>query len=72
MQTELSVLLLITASVMISCIVISYGVSIAQTTLSMTETPELDRIKAIQRAILNQTETLQNQTALIETNPTSP
>jgi hypothetical protein len=72
MQTELSVLLLITASVMITCVVISYGVGIVQTTLNTKELPELDRIEALQRSLMNQTDALQNQTGLLETNQTSP
>jgi hypothetical protein len=72
MQNELSVLLLISASVMITCIVISYGVGIVQTTLNTKDLPELEKLTAIQKSIMNQTETLQSQTGLLETNQTLP
>ncbi len=72
MQTELSVLLLITASVLITSVVISYAVNIVQTTLNTTELPELERIAAIQRSVLNQTQTMLNQTESAVTNQTSP
>jgi hypothetical protein len=72
MQNELSVLLLITASVMITCVVISYGVGIVQTTLNIKDSPELAKITAIQQSIMNQTEALQSQTGLLGTNQTLP
>jgi hypothetical protein len=70
-QTELSVLLLISASVIITCIVISYGVSIVQTTLNTSDYPELQKIMAIQESVMNQTDVLLNQTGLFPTNATS-
>jgi hypothetical protein len=72
MQTELSVLLLISASVMITCIVISYGVDLVQTTLNTHDLAELEKIAAIQNLFQNQTENLQNQTGFLDTNQTIP
>jgi hypothetical protein len=72
MQTELSVLLLVTASVMLTCVVIGYGVSIFETAMNNADVPELQKISSIKDSVLNQTDNLLNETGLIQSNQTLP
>ena len=72
MQTELSVLLLVTASVMLTCVVIGYGVSIFETAMNNSDVPELQKISSIKDSVLNQTDSLLNETGLIRSNQTLP
>jgi hypothetical protein len=62
LQTSVATLLLVTASIMFTCVVIDYAVSVVQTTLQTTNIPQLDKLKNIESSILNQTDTLLNQT----------
>jgi hypothetical protein len=62
-QNALAALLLITASIIITSIVVTYAVNVVQVTLQTSNIPQLDRLKAIQDSILNQTNNLQNQTS---------
>jgi hypothetical protein len=62
MQTTVATLLLITSVVVLSCVVVDYAVTIVQHTLQTTNIPQLDRIKDIQRSILNETDSFFNQT----------
>ena len=62
LQTTVATLLLLTASVMLTCVVIDYAVSVVQTTLQTTNIPGLNRLKNIENSVLNQTDSLWNQT----------
>jgi hypothetical protein len=62
METSLATLLMVTSAVVIACVVVSYAVSVMEQTLNTQNIPELDRIKNIQNSILNQTDSLFNQT----------
>ncbi len=62
MQATVATLLLITASVVMTCVVIDYAICVIQTTLQTTDIPQLDRLKEIENTILNQTDALFNQT----------
>ncbi len=62
MNTTLSTLLLITSCVMITCVVVDYAVTIVQNTMQTTNIPQLDKLKQIEQSLLNQTDTLWNQT----------
>ena len=68
MQTTIATVLLITASVMLTCVVIDYAVSVMQTTLQTTNIPQLDRLRSIQNSLLNQTDSLWNQTQALPQN----
>lgn len=75
MQTTVATLLLVVASVVLTCIVIDYGINIVQTTLQTQNLPGIDRIKNLENQLLNQTDiTISqygNQTATQpETSPT--
>jgi hypothetical protein len=74
LQTTVATLLLITASVMLTCVVVDYAVSVVQTTLQTQNIPQLDRLRDIQNFILNQTDSLFNQTLpdLQETSSSMP
>jgi hypothetical protein len=62
MQTTVATLLLITSAVILTCIVIDYAVVVVQETLQTANIPQLDRLRNIQSSILNQTDSLFNQT----------
>jgi hypothetical protein len=62
METSLATLLMVTSAVVIACVVVSYAVSVMEQTLNTQNIPELDRIRNIQNSILNQTDSLFNQT----------
>lgn len=62
MQTTVATLLLITSAVILTCVVIDYAVVVVQQTLQTTNIPQLDRLRDIQSSILNQTDSLFNQT----------
>jgi hypothetical protein len=72
LQTSVATLLLITASVVFACIVVDYAVSVVQSTLQTTNIPQLERLRNIQSSILNQTDSLFNQTYPLPTDSTPP
>ena len=55
METAVATLLLITASVVLACVVVDYAVNALQNTLNTTNIPQLDRLKNIENNLLNQT-----------------
>ena len=61
MQTPVATLLLLTAAVVLACIVVNYGVSVAEQSLN-TESPQLDNLRLRMNSILNQTDQLFNET----------
>jgi uncharacterized protein YoxC len=61
LQTPVATLLLLTAAVVLACIVVNYGVSVAEQSLN-TESPQLDNLKLRMNSILNQTDQLFNET----------
>ena len=62
MQTSVATLLLITSTVILAAVVVDYAVNIVQLTLNTENIPQLDRIRNIESSILNQTDSLFNQT----------
>jgi hypothetical protein len=62
LQSTVATLLLITASVVLTCVVIDYATSITQVTLQTTNIPQLDRLRNLENSVLNQTDSLLNQT----------
>ena len=61
-QTTVATLLLITSAVVLSCVVVSYAVSIVEATLQTSNIPQLQRIKDLQRSLINETDSLFNST----------
>lgn len=62
MQTSIAALLLVTAAVMFTCVVVNYGVAVVEQTLGTNNNPQLDQIKSFENNILNQTDQLFNET----------
>jgi hypothetical protein len=62
MEATIATLLLLTSAVILACVVIDYAVIIVQDTLQTTNIPQLERLKNIESSILNQTDSLFNQT----------
>ena len=62
MQSTVATLLLVTSCVVLTCIVIDYAVVIFQDSLQTTNIPQLDRIRQLQQSLLNETDSLFNQT----------
>jgi hypothetical protein len=71
-QTTVASLLLITATVVLTCVVIDYAVAVVQTTLQTDNIPQLDRIRNMENAWLNQTDSLINQTMPFPTDSPVP
>jgi len=72
LQNTVAALLLVTASVVLACIVVDYAVVIVQNTLQTTNIPQLERLKSIENSLLNETDYLWNQTqAIPQSTPTS-
>ena len=61
METAVATLLLITAAVVMSCVVVSYAVATAEQTLRTNNIPQLAPLKNLESNLLNQTG-LYNQT----------
>jgi hypothetical protein len=62
LDTTVATLLLVASAVVLACVVVNYAVSIVEQTLNTQNIPELGRIKNIESNILNQTDSLFNQT----------
>ena len=62
MQSTVATLLLVTSCVVLTCIVIDYAVVIFQDSLQTTNIPQLDRIRQLQQSLLNEIDSLFNQT----------
>ncbi len=62
MQTSVAALLLVTSAVILTCVVIDYAVVIVEQTLQTQNLPQIDRLRNIENSILNQTDSLFNQT----------
>jgi len=62
LQTSVATLLLVTAAVVISCVVINYAVTVVEQTLNSENIPELNRLRNLENSILIQTDQLFNET----------
>lgn len=63
MEATVATLLLVVSSVVLASVVVDYAVNVVQAALNTQNIPQLDRIKNIENSILNQTDSLFNQTA---------
>ena len=70
METTIGTYLLITAAVVVSCIVVIYAVNIVDQTLNTNNISQLDRLKSIDNNLLNNTDNLFNGT--IPQSPSQP
>lgn len=55
METAVATLLLITASVVLACVVVDFAVNSLENTLNTTNLPQIDQLKSIENNLLNQT-----------------
>jgi hypothetical protein len=62
LQTSVATLLLVTAAVVLACVVVNYAVTVVEQTLNTENIPQLDRIKKLESNIFNQTDQLLNET----------
>jgi hypothetical protein len=62
LQTSVATLLLVTAAVVLACVVVNYAVTVVEQTLDTENIPQLDRIKKLESNIFNQTDQLLNET----------
>ena len=61
MQTSVVALLLVTSSVLLACVVINYAVGITEQTIDTENSPHIDRIRDLEKMVLNQTDTVINE-----------
>jgi hypothetical protein len=71
-QATLTTLLLITSAVMLTCVVVDYAVGIFVNVLQTDNLPQIAKIRDLENLILNQTDSLFNQTETLFTNPAQP
>lgn len=62
METTVTSLLLVTAAVVLACVVVNYAVNVVEQAVNTDNIPQLDRIKNIENNLLNQTDQLFNET----------
>ena len=70
MQSTLATLLLVTSCVVLTCIVVDYAVITMEQTLQTNNSPQMEKIRNLENALLNQTENLFNQVNQALTNET--
>ena len=58
METTVATLLLVTATVVMACVVITYAVTAAEQTLTTNNLPQLAPLKNLENNLLNQTSVL--------------
>ena len=56
LETAVATLLLITAAVVLACVVVSYAVSTMEQTHNTNNIPQLDPLKNLENNLLNQTD----------------
>ena len=62
METTVTSLLLVTAAVVLACVVVNYAVNVVEQAVNTDNIPQIDRIKNIENNLLNQTDQLFNET----------
>lgn len=72
LQTAVATLLLITASVLLACVVVDFAVSAVENTLNTTNLPQLDRIKNMENNLLNQTYSFNGTQLPLQSAPPEP
>ena len=72
MQVPTATLLLVTSAVILTCVVVDYAVVTVEQTLQTPNLPQLDRLRALEASLLNQTESLLDQTQPMPQNTPAP
>ena len=60
-QSTVGSLLLVVSCVVLTCVVVSYAVGVFEVTLGTSDIPQLDRVRRLEQALLNATDTLLNE-----------
>jgi len=58
MQTSVVLLLLVTSSVLLACVVVEYAVVTCEQTIDTENAPQIDRIRELESMLLNQTDSM--------------
>ena len=61
MQTSVAMLLFVTSSVLLACIVIDYAVVIFEQSLDTENSSQIERIRNLESMVLNQTDIMINE-----------
>ena len=72
MQASVATLLLVTAAVVMVCVVVSYSVTVMEQSLNMETNPQIENIKNLANELLNQTGQMLNGTQPQFQNDTAP
>ncbi len=72
METTVAALLLVTASVVLACVVVTYAVNIVQVTVDTQNFPEINKLQIYVNNLLNQTQSTMNDNALQEPDASLP
>jgi hypothetical protein len=64
LESTVAALLLLTSTVVFACVVVTYAISIAESTINAENFPAIGQLKDLQESILNQTNNIySNQTS---------
>jgi predicted PurR-regulated permease PerM len=72
MEATVAALLLVTASVVLACVVVTYSVNIVQITIDTHNFPEVNKLQDYVNNLLNQTQSTMNDNAIQEPDSSSP
>jgi len=72
MEATVAALLLVTASVVLACVVVNYAVNIVQVTVDTHNFPEVNRLQDYVNNLLNQTQGTMNGNVFQEPDSSSP
>ncbi|MCX8150132.1 MAG: hypothetical protein N3D85_01285 [Candidatus Bathyarchaeota archaeon] len=72
MEASVAALILVVAAVVFSCLVVDYAVNIVEATLNTENIPQLVRLREMQAAFLNETDSMLNSTLPYPTSSAMP
>jgi hypothetical protein len=72
MEATVAALLLVTASVVLACVVVNYAVNIVQVTVDTHNFPEVNKLQDYVNNLLNQTQSTMKDNAVQEPDSYSP
>jgi len=72
MEATVAALLLVTASVVLACVVVNYAVNIVQITVDTHNFPEVNKLKDYVNNLLNETQSTMNDNAFQEPDSALP
>ena len=72
MQITVATLLFVTSAVILACVVVEFAVVTFEKTLDTEDSPQIDRIRAIENMLLNQTDNLFDELESLNQTDTQP